>query len=49
MKKKITNKEITDDISEQIWKYVWNNANNEDTDEDLCKRYENGEYLKFIN
>jgi len=47
---------LTGEISEQIWKHVWENADNKDTDEDLCnehtnfcKRYQNGEYLKFIN
>ena len=53
MAKKI--KEVNDDVSEQIWKYVWDNADNDDTDDDLCNehtdlcnRYENGEHLKFV-
>jgi hypothetical protein len=46
---------VTDEVSEQIWKYIWNNSNSKDTDENLlqehtdyCKEYIKGTYLKFI-
>lgn len=48
-------RKLTEDISEQIWKYIWDNSSNEDTDEDLCnehtmycEKYIKGDYLKFI-
>jgi len=32
-------KYITTIISENIWKYVWDNADNSQTDEDLCEEH----------
>lgn len=32
-------RQITDEVSEAIWKYIWDNAGTSETDEDLLDEY----------